>query len=116
MIDAVDFCLPPGKVCVRESGHIPVYLTAQKVSVHQNSVSEVLGLAEFRGRMPSAIAVVGMQAAALGYGRGLSAAGVRGMEVMGMLCLDVLAGWGVWGKRRKGDAGDAFWVGKLRGA
>lgn len=66
LIDAVDFGLPPGEVCVRVNGHIPAYLSGQKVSAHQNSMSEVLALAEFRGKLPIEIVVVGLEAVDLG--------------------------------------------------
>ncbi|VEB58601.1 hydrogenase-1 operon protein HyaD [Salmonella enterica subsp. enterica] len=52
---------------------IPAYLSAKKMSLHQNSFSEVLALADIRGHLPCHIALVGLQPALLDdYGGSLS--------------------------------------------
>ena len=52
---------------------IPAYLSAKKMSLHQNSFSEVLALADIRGNLPAHIALVGLQPAMLDdYGGSLS--------------------------------------------
>ena len=42
LLDAVDFGLQPGTTVEKDSTGIPAYLSAHKMSLHQNSFSEVL--------------------------------------------------------------------------
>ncbi len=66
VLDAVDFGLEEGELTLREE--VPAYITAQKVGPHQNSFSEVLGLAALRGALPRRCALLGVQPAVMTLG------------------------------------------------
>ena len=57
VLDAVDFGLEPGELVLRDN--VPAYLTAQKIGPHQNSFSEVMGLAALRGTTSTGSPVTG---------------------------------------------------------
>lgn len=98
VLDAVDFGLEPGEMVLR--GQMPAYLTAQKIGPHQNSFSEVLGLATLRGNMPDHCALIGVQPAAMTLGASLSPAVGQCMDKGEMMALDLLRTWGVEAVRR----------------
>lgn len=95
ILDAVDMNLTPGQVIVREGKEIPMYLTSQKVSPHQNSFSEVLALAELRGRLPARLTLAGMQPQSLIMGAPLSGVVQEHMKLLTQTALSVLRRWGV---------------------
>ena len=95
ILDAVDMGLAPGQVVVREGKEIPMYLTSQKISPHQNSFSEVLALAELRGRLPHRLALAGMQPHSLHMGEALSDTVNNHMELLIKTACCVLRRWGV---------------------
>ena len=99
VLDAVDFGLEPGEMVLREQ--MPAYLTAQKIGPHQNSFSEVLGLATLRGNMPGHCALIGVQPAAMTLGAALSPAVACCMDKGEAMALDVLRQWGVNPARRE---------------
>lgn len=73
ILDAIDYGLEPGTLRTYAGERIPAYLSAKKMSLHQNSFSEVLALADIRGNLPAHIALVGLQPAMLDdYGGSLS--------------------------------------------
>ena len=73
ILDAIDYGLEPGTLRTYAGERIPAYLSAKKISLHQNSFSEVLALADIRGHLPAHIALVGLQPAMLDdYGGSLS--------------------------------------------
>ncbi|GHK20517.1 hypothetical protein ECZU03_43060 [Escherichia coli] len=73
ILDAIDYGLEPGTLRTYAGERIPAYLSAKKMSLHQNSFSEVLALADIRGHLPAHIALVGLQPAMLDdYGGSLS--------------------------------------------
>ena len=98
VLDAVDFGLEPGEMVLRDQ--MPAYLTAQKIGPHQNSFSEVLGLATLRGNMPDHCALIGVQPAAMTLGASLSPAVGQCMDKGEMMALDLLRTWGVEAVRR----------------
>lgn len=65
LLDAIDYGLAPGSLRTYAGEKIPAYLSAKKMSLHQNSFSEVLALADIRGHLPCHIALVGLQPAQL---------------------------------------------------
>ena len=65
ILDAIDYGLEPGTLRTYAGERIPAYLSAKKMSLHQNSFSEVLALADIRGHLPAHIALVGLQPAML---------------------------------------------------
>jgi hydrogenase maturation protease len=73
ILDAVDAGSPPGALIHLTGDAIPRY-AGIKLSEHQVTLQDVLGLAGVRGRMPKRLALVGMQPASLETGDTLSAA------------------------------------------
>lgn len=78
LLDAVDFGLQPGTIVEKDSTGIPAYLSAHKMSLHQNSFSEVLALAELKDCLPEEIRLIGAQPLDMTYGNTLSPCCCRG--------------------------------------
>ena len=93
VLDAVDFGLTPGELMQRND--VPAYLTAQKIGPHQNSFSEVMGLAALRGTAPTHCALIGVQPAAMTLAAPLSAPVRERFDAAQQAALDLLASWGV---------------------
>jgi hydrogenase maturation protease len=72
ILDAVDCGSPPGTVIELEGDSIPRF-SGIKLSEHQVTLQEVLGLAQIRGRLPDRMMLIGMQPADLEIGDSLSA-------------------------------------------
>lgn len=72
IFDAVDFGLEPGTLTVKKDSGVPVWLSARKMSVHQNSFSEVLALARLKNVLPQEIILIGVQPVNLSYGASLT--------------------------------------------
>ena len=70
ILDAIDYGLEPGTLRTYAGERIPAYLSAKKMSLHQNSFSEVLALADIRGHLPAHIALGGFLTPLLGDKRG----------------------------------------------
>jgi hydrogenase maturation protease len=71
ILDAVDAGLLPASIIELRDDAIPRY-GGIKLSQHQVSFTEVLGLAQMRGALPSRISLLGMQPADLSLGVTLS--------------------------------------------
>jgi hydrogenase maturation protease len=71
LLDAVNAGLPPGTIVELRRDEIPLF-TGVKMSQHQITFQEVLGLASIRGKLPEHIHLVGVQPADLSIGVGLS--------------------------------------------
>lgn len=93
VLDAVDFGLEPGELLLRDN--VPAYLTAQKIGPHQNSFSEVMGLAALRGTAPAHCALIGVQPAAMTLAAPLSPPVNESFEAAQVMALDILQQWGV---------------------
>lgn len=93
VLDAVDFGLEEGELTLREE--VPAYLTAQKVGPHQNSFSEVLGLATLRGALPRRCALLGVQPALMTLGARCSPAVERALPRAADQALALLRRWGI---------------------
>ena len=61
IFDAIDFGLPCGTMKSVFDEDVPRYLTAKKLSLHQTSFQDVLALAQLSGRIPSRMALIGVQ-------------------------------------------------------
>lgn len=61
LLDAVDFGLPPGELMVAEDDDVPRCLTAKKMSLHQTSMVDVLGLARLKDTLPLHLRLIGVQ-------------------------------------------------------
>jgi hydrogenase maturation protease len=72
ILDAVDYGSPPGTVIELEGDSIPRF-TGIKLSEHQVTLQEVLGLAQIRGRLPGRMMLIGIQPAKMETGDSLSA-------------------------------------------
>ena len=96
ILDAIDYGLEPGTLRTYAGERIPAYLSAKKMSLHQNSFSEVLALADIRGHLPAHIALVGLQPAMLDdYGGSLSALARAQLPAAEQAALAQLAAWGI---------------------
>lgn len=95
LLDAVDFGKQGGDISIRKNSHIPAYLTAQKVSPHQNSFSEILALAELRGKLPTEIVLLGVHPMDLAMGQGLSPLVQAQVPTIIELALEQLRTWGI---------------------
>ena len=98
VLDAVDFGLEEGELTLREE--VPAYITAQKVGPHQNSFSEVLGLAALRGALPRRCALLGVQPAVLTWGAHCSPAVEQALPKATDQALALLRRWGIEPVRR----------------
>ncbi|EHQ1255146.1 hydrogenase 1 maturation protease [Escherichia coli] len=88
ILDAIDYGLEPGTLRTYAGERIPAYLSAKKMSLHQNSFSEVLALAD--------IALVGLQPAMLDdYGGSLSELAREQLPAAEQAALVQLAAWGI---------------------
>lgn len=95
LIDAVDFGLAPGSIVEKGDTGIPAYLSAHKMSLHQNSFSEVLALAQLKDCLPREIRLVGVQPACLDYGTSLSPLLLQQLDPVAERVLEHLKHWGV---------------------
>ena len=92
----LDYGLEPGTLRTYAGERIPAYLSAKKMSLHQNSFSEVLALADIRGHLPAHIALVGLQPAMLDdYGGSLSELAREQLPAAEQAALAQLAAWGI---------------------
>ena len=71
LLDAVSAGREPGAVVELQRDEIPLY-SGVKLSQHQATFQEVLGLASIRGKLPAALHLIGVQPADLSVGVGLS--------------------------------------------
>lgn len=71
LLDAVDAKRAPGTVIELTKEQIPLY-SGIKLSQHQVTFQEVLGLANIRGKLPEHLHLIGVQPADLSIGLGLS--------------------------------------------
>lgn len=100
LLDAVDFGLEPGTLTQRDSSGIPAYLSAHKMSLHQNSFSEVLALAELTECLPGETRLIGLQPQDLAYGHSLSECALSRLDSAVEAALTQLTLWGVTPKPR----------------
>ena len=96
--DAVDFGLQPGTTVEKDSTDIPAYLSAHKMSLHQNSFSEVLALAELKDCLPEEIRLIGAQPLDMTYGNTLSPLLLSRLDTLVDMALHQLQAWGVPGR------------------
>ena len=98
LLDAVDFGLQPGTTVEKDSTGIPAYLSAHKMSLHQNSFSEVLALAELKDCLPEEIRLIGVQPLDMTYGNTLSPLLLSRLDTLVDMALHQLQAWGVPGR------------------
>lgn len=95
LLDAVDFGRTPGSLSVRMNKGVPAYLTAQKISPHQNSFSEVLALAQLKDTLPEELVLIGVHPVSMDMGAPLSPLVEAQLPSVLTMALDHLARWGV---------------------
>ncbi|HUM08660.1 MAG TPA: HyaD/HybD family hydrogenase maturation endopeptidase [Acidocella sp.] len=61
ILDAVDYGLEPGELFMADDGDVPSYLSAEKMSLHQTSMLDVLGLARLKDTLPLHLRLIGVQ-------------------------------------------------------
>ena len=94
ILDAVNAGQPPGTVVELEKEAIPLY-GGFKLSQHQLTFQEVLGLALIRGRLPEYLHLIGVQPDSLEIGVGLSNKGIAALPEVTRRSFKVLEDWGV---------------------
>jgi hydrogenase maturation protease len=105
LLDAIDVGQPAGTVSELENEEIPL-LGALRLSQHQLSFQEVMGLALIRNKLPQHVHLIGMQPASLAIGVGLSPMARTVLPEMLNRAMRVLAAWGIDAPiARKGQIG-----------
>jgi hydrogenase maturation protease len=95
IFDAIDYGLAPGTLKLIEDDEVPRFMGAKKMSLHQTGFQEVLCLAQFTGRYPEKVLLVGCQPEQLeDYGGSLRDSIKRAMEDALALGIDALRQWG----------------------
>ena len=94
ILDAVDAGREPGALVELQGEDIPLYGGA-KLSEHQLTFQEVLGLAMLRGTLPENLCLIGVQPADLSVGIGLSATAEAALEPMLAAAESRLRRWAV---------------------
>jgi len=102
ILDAVDAGREAGTIITLGGAEIPLFGGA-KLSEHQISFQEVLGLAMLRGTLPLRLHLVGMQPADLSIGVGLSQVGERALPQMIAAAEGVLHTWGLHSALSRSD-------------
>jgi hydrogenase maturation protease len=92
VLDAVDAGRAPGSVVELARDEIPL-LHGVKLSEHQVTFQEVLGLASFRGRLPETLHLIGAQPADLEIGLELSSLIAEAIPRIVERAVEILAGW-----------------------
>jgi hydrogenase maturation protease len=92
ILDAVDAGLTPTSIIELNDDAIPRY-GGMKLSQHQVTFTEVLGLAQIRGNLPKRISLLGMQPADLSLGVVLSTAVAKALPAFLDRAEIVLRGW-----------------------
>ena len=94
ILDAVNVGKPPGTVVELRKDQIPLY-AGIKLSQHQITFQEVLGLANMRGFLPEHLHLVGIQPADLSIGLELSPTVADALPEMVSRAGAVLQSWGL---------------------
>lgn len=92
VLDAINTGSAPGTVTTLSRNEIPRF-SGIKMSQHQVTFQEVLGLAEIRGKLPPHLHLVGAQPDDLSIGLGLSPNIRAAVPAMIEAAVEVLASW-----------------------
>jgi hydrogenase maturation protease len=96
IFDAIDYGLAPGSLHFVRDEAVPRFTGAKKMSLHQTGFQEVLSAAEFLGRYPSRLALIGCQPLDLeDWGGPLTAPVRAAIEPALAAASDILDEWGV---------------------
>jgi hydrogenase maturation protease len=94
ILDAVDMGGDPGRVVDMGGDEIRLFSNV-RMSEHQITFQEVLGLAFVRGRLPSNLHLLGLQPADLSIGLEMSAPIAARLDNIAAKAVEVLDGWGL---------------------
>lgn len=94
VIDALQMGAPPGKLFRLEGEEVPRAF-ANKLSVHQMGLQDLLAVAELQGHLPQQLVVWGIQAASIEVGMELSPTVAANCEALIASIVDELKNWGV---------------------
>ena len=94
LLDAVDAGESPGTVVELRRDEIPLF-AGVKLSQHQLTFQEVLGLAHIRGKLPRHVHLIGVQPADLSVGMGMSDVVQRAIPSVLKRAEAVLKEWGL---------------------
>ena len=94
IIDALQMGAAPGKA-FRLAGEEVPRAFANKLSVHQMGLQDLLAVAELQGHLPEQLVVCGLQAESIEMGLKMSAAVSSSMDELLASVLTVLSEWGV---------------------
>jgi hydrogenase maturation protease len=92
ILDAVDAGLAPASIIELQDDAIPRY-GGMKLSQHQVTFTEVLGLAQIRGKLPNRISLLGMQPADLSLGVTLTSTVAKALPAFLDRAEIILRGW-----------------------
>jgi len=94
ILDAVNAHRPGGTVIELTREQIPLY-TGIKLSEHQITFQEVLGLADIRGKLPQHLHLIGIQPVDLSIGLELSPEVTRALPEVTRRATAILQAWGL---------------------
>lgn len=92
ILDAVDASAEPGTVVELDRDEIPLF-SGVKMSEHQITFQEVLGLAKIRGKFPENIHLIGIQPSDMEIGLGISPPVASAMTGLLERAREVLRSW-----------------------
>lgn len=92
VLDVIDGGKPPGALLELTKEQIPLYLGV-KLSQHQVTFQEVLGLALLRGCLPDHLHLLGIQPESLSIGTELSATAAARLPQITRRAIQILQGW-----------------------
>jgi hydrogenase maturation protease len=94
LLDAVNGGKPAGTIIELDKEDIPLY-SGIKLSQHQITFQEVLGLANVRGYLPENIYLIGVQPEDLSIGLGMSEPVLTSLPIVVHKAVDKLVKWGL---------------------
>ncbi len=101
IFDAIDYGLEPGTLKLIENDEVPRFMGAKKMSLHQTGFQEVLCLAQFTGRYPAQVLLIGCQPEELeDFGGSLRECVKQSLPQALALGLERLRNWGAAPQRR----------------
>lgn len=93
IIDALQMDVPPGTIFRLEGDDVPRAF-ANKLSVHQMGLQDLLAVAELQGHLPRQLVVIGAQSATIEMSMDFSPAIAAAFDAVIAAVLDELAAWG----------------------
>lgn len=110
VFDAIDFGYAPGTLKVLRDDDVPAFMGAKKMSLHQTGFQDVIATAQFLGRCPERLTLIGCQPVELeDYGGGLRPAVAAQIAPAIAEAVAELARWGIAvteGRTATGDLAD----------